>query len=108
MMEWLKKVPTSLAITLIIMGGIVTMVVLGGYVALSLAGLPTDDFTRFVNTLMNFVLIPISILGTTASVAAARSAGKAEEHTNGGPGGMKATMKEAVLEVHQENGGMAP
>jgi hypothetical protein len=100
-MEWLKKVPIPVMVTFTIVGGFIMLGVVGGYIALSLAQLPTDDFTRFVNTLLNFVLLPISILGTSASVSAARSAGKAEEQTNGN---LKQTVKQAVLEVHRENG----
>ena len=100
-MEWLKKVPIPVMVTFVLVGGVIMLGVVGGYIALSLAGLPTDDFTRFVNTLLNFVLLPISILGTSASVSVARSAGKAEEQTNGS---QKEVIKEAVIEAHKETG----
>jgi hypothetical protein len=100
MADWLKKAPTGFTIALIIVVGILFLGVIAGYVILSVDGVETLPFTRFIGTLAQLILLPIVGVGTTASIVAAKSASKAEEQTNGS---MKSTMKDAVREVHEEN-----
>lgn len=82
-MGWIKKAPTSVIVTVIIVCGIGTLALLGGFVALEYAGRPTDDYRTFVNTLFNAVTFLLVGTGTVASISAARSASNAEDQTNG-------------------------
>lgn len=101
-MDWLKKAPTALVVTLIIVTGVLVLGVLAGYVVLSYTGQPTDDYTRFINTIANLLGIPLISTAVIASVSAAKSASKAEQQTNGGPDGLRHTVKQAVREVNAE------
>lgn len=82
-MEWLKKAPTSVVVAVLIVCVVGVLGVVGGFVALSLAGVPTDDYRAFVNTLANLLIYPLLGLGTLGSVVAARSASRAEDNSNG-------------------------
>lgn len=82
-MDWLKKAPTAVVVTVIIVCGVLAAVLVGSFVLLTLQGADTTEFRQWVNTLGQILVFPL--LGTTAvaSVAAARSASKAEDQTNG-------------------------
>lgn len=103
-MEWFKKAPTGLVVTLVVTTGVVLLGVLTGYVVLSSTGQPTDDYIKFINTIANLLGLPLLSTAVIASVAAAKSASKAEEQTNGGPEGLRHTVKQAVREVNAEEG----
>ncbi len=83
MLEWLKKAPTSVVVTMIATCGLVALAVLGSFVALSMAGHDTTEFRQWINTLGQILVFPLLGIGTVASVQAARSASKAEDQTNG-------------------------
>lgn len=82
-MDWLKKAPTAVTVTVIVVCGLLALGVVGAYVALTLAGADTAEFRQWVQTIGQLLVYPL--LGTTAvaSVAAARSASAAEDQTNG-------------------------
>lgn len=83
MVEWLKKAPTGVVITVIITCGILVLGLLGTYAALTLNGVDTTEFRQWVNTLGQILVYPFLGVGTLAAVAAAKSANKADEQTNG-------------------------
>lgn len=82
-MDWLKKAPTTVTVTVIIMCGVLASVLVLAFVLLTLNGADTTEFRQWVSTLGQLLVYPL--LGTTAvaSVAAARSSSKAEDQTNG-------------------------
>lgn len=82
-MGWIRKAPTSVVVTVIIVCGIGTVVMLGGFIALEYAGRPTEDYRAFVNTLFNAVTVLAAGTGAVAGISAARSASNAEDQTNG-------------------------
>jgi cytochrome c biogenesis protein CcdA len=83
LMDWLKKAPTSLVITVFVVIGVATVAYLGGYVYLTAAGADTTDYRSLLNSAFNYIGILFGATTTVASVAAAKSAGKAEDQTNG-------------------------
>lgn len=82
-MEWLKKAPTPLIVTVLVVVGAVTIAYVGGYVILTVNGVDTADYRGLLNTGMNYILVLLGAGSTVASVSAARSASKAEDQTNG-------------------------
>lgn len=82
-MDWLRKAPTAVVVSVIALCGVVALALLAAFVVLSLNGVDTTEFRQWVNTLGQILVFPL--LGTTAvaSVSAARSASKAEDQTNG-------------------------
>lgn len=82
-MDWLKKAPTAVTVTVIIVCGFLAAVLVASFVLLTLQGADTTEFRQWVNTLGQILVFPL--LGTTAvaSVAAARSSSKAEDNSNG-------------------------
>jgi hypothetical protein len=93
-MNWLKKAPTAITVTVIIMCGLVALAVLASFVVLSVTGTDTTEFRQWINTVGQILVFPL--LGTTAvaSVAAARSSSAAEDQTNG-----TLTAKDAEIEL---------
>jgi len=82
-MDWLKKAPTAVTVTAIIVCGVVVASLVAAFVVLTINGADTAEFRQWVSTLGQLLVFPL--LGTTAvaSVAAARSSSKAEDQTNG-------------------------
>lgn len=82
-MDWLKKAPTSITITVICVCGLLALAVVAAYTMLTINGIDTTEFRQWIQTLGQLLVYPL--LGTTAvaSVAAARSASAAEDQTNG-------------------------
>lgn len=83
LVEWLKKAPTPVVITLLVVLPILVLGVLGGFVALQIAGQPTEEYRAFINTLANLMIYPVVGVGTVGSIVAARSASRAEDNSNG-------------------------
>ena len=82
-MDWLKKAPNTIIITVIIVCGFLAVAVLGAYVYMLANGLDTTQFIRFVQTIGQWLVFPFLGTATVASVQAARSASAAEDQTNG-------------------------
>ncbi len=82
-MDWLKKAPTALAVTIVAVCGVLVLAVLATYVLLTLNGHDTTEFRQWVNTIGQLLMFPLAGAGTVAAVSAARSASRAEEQTNG-------------------------
>ena len=82
-MEWLKKAPTPVVVTVIITCGFLTLGVLGSYVALTVTGSDTLEFRRWISSVGQLLVYPLLGVTTLASVTAARSASRAEDQTNG-------------------------
>lgn len=82
-MDWLKKAPTSVKITMIVVCGLLAGGVLAAYVILSLNQVDTTELRQWINTIGQLLVFPL--LGTTAvaSISAARSASRADDQTNG-------------------------
>jgi hypothetical protein len=82
-MEWLKKAPTPVVVTAIVVCGLVVAVLVAAFVVLTIAGADTTEFRNWIGTVGQLLVFPL--LGTTAvaSVAAARSSSNAENQTNG-------------------------
>jgi ABC-type spermidine/putrescine transport system permease subunit II len=83
LMDWLKKAPTSVVIAVVVCCFALVLGTLAGFIYLTAEGADTTEYTRFVNTIANLIILPIGGLAAVASVSAARSASKTEEQTNG-------------------------
>jgi len=92
-MDWLKKAPTAVVVSVVLVCGVAVLAVLGGFVALEIAGKPTDDYRTFINTIANLIVLPLAGVGTIAATAAAKSASKAEDNTNGNLTALQAEVK---------------
>lgn len=84
MVEWLKKAPTGVVVSIIAVVGLLMVVTIGGFVWLTAIGADTAEFRMFINTLLNSVGLPLAGIGAIGGISAARSASKVEERTNGG------------------------
>lgn len=82
-MEWLRKAPTAVVITIVIMCGVLALGVLGVYLTLSLQGADTVEFRQWVQTLGQILVFPLLGVTTVASLAAARASSRTEEQSNG-------------------------
>jgi len=82
-MNWLKKAPTSVVVTVIVMCGLLALAVLAAFVILSVQGVDTTEFRQWVNTIGQILVFPLLGITSVASVAAARSSSAAEDQTNG-------------------------
>jgi hypothetical protein len=83
LMDWLKKAPTAVVITVVIMCGVIALGVLGSYVWLTANGVDTTEFRQWINTVGQILVFPLIGAGAVASISAAKSASKAEDQTNG-------------------------
>lgn len=82
-MDWLKKAPTSVTITVIITCGVLVLALFGAFVLLELEGADTTEFRQWVNTVGTLLGFPLLGATTLASLSAARSGARTEEQTNG-------------------------
>jgi len=83
MMQWIRKAPTALLVTIVIVCGLGFVVTIGGFVLLEYAGRDTTDYRAFMNMIMNAATLAVAGVGAVGGVSAARSASNAEENTNG-------------------------
>jgi hypothetical protein len=82
-MEWLKKAPTSVTITVVVTCGLLIAVLVASFVVLELEGADTEGFRSWVNTLGTLLGFPLMGTAAVAGIAAARSSSRAEDQTNG-------------------------
>lgn len=82
-MDWLKKAPTAVIVTVIIVCGAIALGVLGVYLALSWQGIDTLEFRQWVQTVGQLLLYPLLGYTAVASTAAARAASRTEDAANG-------------------------
>lgn len=82
-MDWLKKAPTSVVITVVIVVGGLMLTALGGFILLTYNGKDTTDFRLVINSVMIYVATALSGVGAVAAVGAAKSSAKTEDQTNG-------------------------
>lgn len=83
MMDWYRQAPNSIKITVIIVCGVIATAILGAYTLMTLNGVDTTEFRQWINTLGQILVFPLLGISATASVAAAQSARKTEENSNG-------------------------
>lgn len=83
MMSWIRKAPTSLLVTIVIVCGLGVITTIGGFVLLEYAGRDTAGYRAFVGVLINAATLAVAGVGAVGGVSAARSASNAEENTNG-------------------------
>lgn len=83
LMDWLKKAPTAVVVTVVIVCGFIATAVFAAYVILTLNGADTVEFRQWINTLGQILVFPFLGVATAAAVSSAKSASKAEENTNG-------------------------
>ena len=82
-MDWLKKAPTSIVITVIIVAFLGVLAALGGFLILAANGQDTTEYRSFINTLANLTTVTLAGTGAVAGISAARSASRADDQTNG-------------------------
>jgi hypothetical protein len=82
-MDWLRKAPTSVVITLIVMVGFVALGVIASYTWLTLAGEDTTAFRQWVLTIGVPAILSLLGVNTAATISAAKTANQAAEQTNG-------------------------
>lgn len=104
-MNWLKKAPTGLVITVLIVFGAVTIAYLGGFVYLTANDKPTSEYTALLNSTMNWITIALGGTAAVASVQAARSASNAEDNTNGALSAKTAEIADAAVQRAVERTG---
>jgi ABC-type Fe3+-siderophore transport system permease subunit len=97
LMEWLKKAPATVVVTVLLVGVLGFLGLLGGFVALTLAGEDTTDYRTFVQMIASLVMLPIGGLGTIAAVSAAKSASRTEDQTNG-----QLTVRDEKIAEHEQ------
>lgn len=83
LMDWLKKAPTGLVVTVAAVLGVATVAYLGGYVFLLSQGIDTTEYRSLLNTAFNYAGVIFGGTAAVGSVAAARSANRADVQTNG-------------------------
>jgi cytochrome c biogenesis protein CcdA len=93
-MDWLRKAPTSLVITVCVVIGVASVAYLGGYVYLTASGADTTDYRSLLNSTFNYLGILFGATTTVASVAAAKSSSKTEENSNGALSALQAENAE--------------
>lgn len=86
-----------------ICGTILALAVIVSFVFLAATGADATDFRTFLNTALNIVTVLLGGGAFVAASAAAKSADKAEKQTNGAPGGIQDTIRQAIRE--ELNGG---
>lgn len=82
-MDWLRKAPTAVVVTVIVVCGVMALGVLGAFVLLSINGVDTTELRQWVQTIGITVILPLLGINTMASVVGARSSSNAEDNTNG-------------------------
>lgn len=82
-MDWLKKAPTAVTVTVIITCGLLAVALVAAFVVLELEGADTTEFRQWVNTLGTLLAFPLMGVSAVAATAAARSSSRAEDQTNG-------------------------
>lgn len=93
-MDWLKKAPTPVIVSVILTVAVMILGSLGGFIALAWAGKPTDDYRAFINTLANLITVPMTGGALWFAAAGARSASSAEDNTNGALGHKDAEIRD--------------
>lgn len=83
MVDWLKKAPNAVIITLILVLGLIVLGVLGAFVTLQLNGQDTAPLRQWISAVGIPLLSLLMGVNTVASVQGARSASNAEDQTNG-------------------------
>lgn len=83
LMDWLKKAPTAVVVTLIAMVTLIVLGVLGSFVTLQLNGQDTTELRQWISALGIPLITSLLGINTVASVQAAKSASAAEDQTNG-------------------------
>jgi hypothetical protein len=83
LMDWLRKAPTVVTVTVIIVCGLLAVSLVGAFVLLTINGEDTTEFRQWVSTIGQLLVYPLVGTAAVASVAAARSSSKAEDNTNG-------------------------
>lgn len=79
----IKRAPTSLLITMVIVGGLTGAGVFAGFVALELAGEDTADYQAFTTTVLNLAMFALTGTSTVGAVLASRSASAVERGKDG-------------------------
>jgi hypothetical protein len=102
-MDWLKKAPTALVVTMLVTILVATVAYLGGYVYLSANGVDTTDYRGLLNSAFNYAGILLGATTTVASVAAAKSSSKTEEQTNGNLTALQNEVKELRALLQQKD-----
>lgn len=82
-MEWLRKAPTAVVVTVVVVCGVLGLGVLGAFVTLSVNGVDTTELRQWVQTIGITVILPLLGVNTLASVVGARSSSNAEDNSNG-------------------------
>jgi hypothetical protein len=103
-MDWLKKAPTSVVITVIATCGVLALGLVTAFVVLTINGADTTEFRQWINTVGQILVYPLLGTATLASVQAARSASKAEDAGNGQLHQRDELIERqaALLEVHEQ------
>lgn len=82
-MDWLKKAPTAVVVTVIIVCGVLALGILGVFLVLTINGADTAEFRMWINTVGQLLLFPAVGVTAVAATSAARSSSRTEEQTNG-------------------------
>lgn len=106
-MDWLRKAPTPITITVIISCFGFATVLVGAFVWLEVNGADTSGFRQWVNTLGTLLGFPLIGTAAVASISSARSAGRADEQTNGQLTARDERIRELESEIREmkDNGG---
>ena len=83
MVDWLKKAPTAVVVTLIIVMGLLAAAVIGAFVVLQINGQDTAPLRQWITAIGTPLISLLLGVNTVASVQSARSASNAEDQTNG-------------------------
>ncbi len=104
-MDWLRKAPTPVTITVIISCFGFATVLVAAFVWLESTGADTAEFRQWVNTLGTLLGFPLIGTAAVASISSARSSSRAEEQTNGQLAAKDDRIRELEAELARRDGG---
>jgi NADH:ubiquinone oxidoreductase subunit 6 (subunit J) len=100
-MNWIRKAPTAVIVSVVILAGVVTLAFLAGFVVLTINGEDTTEYRGLINLFMNAVTVVLAGVAAIGGTSAARSSSNAEDQTNGTL--IARDQKIAVLEQELKN-----
>lgn len=106
-MDWLRKAPTSVVVTVVVVCGVLGLGVLAAFVTLSINDVDTTELRQWIQTIGITVILPLLGVNTLASVVGAKSSSNAEDNTNGIHEQKDAQIARLTAQLRDERGDSA-
>lgn len=104
LMDWLRKAPTAVVVTIIAVCGLLAAGVLAAFVVLSLNGVDTTGLQNWIQVIGITIVLPLLGINTVASISGAKSASAAEDQTNGIHAAKDRQIAELTAQLRQARG----